>query len=59
MNEELETDVAIVWQALWSVREDLLPEDVEDEMYDQQWAEIWSAMTRLEKALGLNSGEPE
>lgn len=59
MNEKLQIDVAIVWQALWSVREDLLPEDVEDEMYDQQWAEISSSMQRLEQALELNSGEPE
>jgi transcriptional regulator of met regulon len=46
ITEELET----VWDALHAFREDLIPEG--EEMYDEQWDNICTSMSRITESLG-------
>ena len=46
ITEELDT----VWNALHAFREDLIPEG--EEMYDDQWGEICTSMSRITESLG-------
>ena len=46
ITEELET----VWDALYAFREDLIPEG--EEMYDEQWDNICTSMSRITESLG-------
>ena len=45
------TWVETVWGALHAYREDLIPEG--DEMYDDQWDDICSAMGWISEELGV------
>lgn len=45
------TWVETVWGALHAYREDLIPEG--DEMYDDQWDDICSAMGWISETLGV------
>ena len=42
-----------IWEALHAFREDLIPEG--DEMYDDQWDDICTAMAWIEERLGVPS----
>ena len=42
-----------IWKALHAFREDLIPEG--DEMYDDQWSDITTAMAWIEERLGVPS----
>ena len=42
-----------IWKALHAFREDLIPEG--DEMYDDQWNDITTAMAWIEERLGVPS----
>ena len=42
-----------IWEALHAFREDLIPEG--DEMFDDQWSDITTAMAWIEERLGVPS----
>ena len=44
--------LVIVWDSLYAMREDLIPEG--DESYDSQWKEICFAMNYITAELGYN-----
>ena len=46
-----ESWLATVWEALGAYREDLIPEG--EEMYDEQWDDICTAMAWIREELGL------
>ena len=46
---DLPKEFEIVWDALHAFREDLIPEG--EEMYDDQWGEICTAMNRITESL--------
>ena len=42
----------VIWMTLWNYREDSIPEG--NEMYDDEWSDITTAMAWIEEDLGVN-----
>ena len=43
----------VIWMALWNYREDSIPEG--NEMYDDEWSDITTAMAWIEEDLGITT----
>ena len=43
----------VIWMALWNYREDSIPEG--NEMYDDEWSDITTAMAWIEEDLGFTT----
>jgi transcriptional regulator of met regulon len=49
---EMTKRIDVIWQALWNYREECIPEG--DELYDDEWSDITTAMAWIMEDLGID-----
>jgi hypothetical protein len=49
MNVDMEEQIALIWNALVSYREDL----IRGKEYDSEWGDICTAMAHIQEGLGM------